>query len=324
MAVPTDPEAYAEWRQSGKLPENGRKPPKREDSATSKPSVDDDESSESAAPVSETGVSKTGKKSAEKRIDQLTREREDLRRELEALKATGKQDAKKPEPSSVPQAETPKPGEKPKRPKQEDFKTWDEYQTADDQYVEDLAGWKAAQKLEEHTAKLRNQAAEEAMQARLNEAKARYGEEAEPKVLDTAKTVFEDQRVPPAIKAAIGRSKFMVDALYVMGSDEKELASFVDLARTDPLEALRKWFTVEGLVQQELGKSKPEPEETPPRASDGRFQPVKKSAPAPPTELNGNSSPPGDERDRAANTGNVRAFFEAGNRKDIQRWKGNG
>jgi hypothetical protein len=245
-----------------------------------------------------------------------------LRKELEALKQpAGKQDAKTPEPSSVPPE--PEPSKRPVRPKQENFKTWDEYQQADDKYLEDLADWKAAQKLEEHTAKLREQAAVESMQTRLNEAKSRYGEEAEPKVLDTAKTVFEDQKVAPAIKAAIGRSKVLVDALYVMGSDATELASFVELARTDPLEALRKWFTVEALVQQELGKQKPEPEETPPRAADGKFQPVRKSAPAPPTELNGNSSPPGDERERAANTGNVRAFFAEGNRRDMQRWKGN-
>jgi len=324
MAVPTDPEAYAEWRQTGKLPENGRKPSKGEDPAPSKKPSVEEKSSESAAPDSETGTSKTGKHSAEKRIDRVIAEREALRKELEELKAgKGKQDAKTPEPSSVPQPADP--SKRPVRPRQEDFKTWDEYETASDKYLEDLADWKANQKLEEHTAKLRQQAATETMQQRLNEAKTRYGDEAEPKILETAQTVFEDKGVAPAIKTAIGRSEVMVDALYVMGSDADGLASFVELAQKDPLEALRKWFTVEALVKQELSKAKPEPEkqETPPRASDGRFQPVKRSAPAPPTELNGSSSPPGDERDRAANAGNVRAFFQEGNRRDMQRWKGN-
>jgi hypothetical protein len=322
MAVPTDPEAYAEWRQTGQLPENGRKPPKKEDSATSKKTSVDSEESESAT-VSET-ASPAGKRSAQKRIDQLTAEREAFRKELEEYKAkAGKQDAKIPESSSVPPA--PDPSQRPARPKQEDFKTWDAYEAASDKYLEDLADWKANQKLEEHSEKLRQQAATEVMQTRLNEAKSRYGEEAEPKVLNTATTVFEDKQVPPAIKAAIGRSEVLVDALYVMGSDAEELASFVDLAKKDPLEALRKWFTVEALVKQELSKS-PEPEASPEaakRAADGKFVPAKKSAPAPPTELNGNSSPPGDERDRAANTGNVRAFFTEGNRRDAQRWKGN-
>lgn len=324
MAVPTDPEDYAEWRQTGKLPENGRKPPKREDSATPKKTSVDSQESESAT-VSET-ASPAGKRSAQKRIDQLTAEKEAIRREFEEFKAkSGKQDAKPPEPSSVPK-EQPDPSKRPVKPKQEDFRTWDEYEAAADKYHEDLADWKAGQKLEEHTRKLQQQASEAAMQTRLNEAKSRYGDEAEPKVLDTAKTVFEDKGVASAIKAAIGRSEVLVDALYVMGSDSEELASFVKLSKEDPLEALRKWFTVEALVKQELSKSKPEPEESPPtahRASDGKFLPAKKSAPPPPTELNGNSSPGGDERDRAANTGNVRAFFAEGNRRDLQRWKGN-
>lgn len=326
LAVPTDPEAYAEWRQTGNLPEsNGRKPPKREESATSpKPSVDSEESESGA--VSETG-SPAGKRSAQKRIDQLIAEKETYRKELEELKAkAGKQDAPKAsESSSVPQEpEAPK---RPTRPKQEDFDTWDAYEAASDKYLEDLAEFKANQKLEEHNQKTRQQAAVDSMQKRLNEAKSRYGDEAEPKVLDTAKTVFEDQKVPPAIKTAIGRSEVLVDALYVMGSDQEAFASFVDLAKKDPLEALRKWFTVEALVKQELSKnSKSEPEpaaQSTPRAADGKFVPVKKTAPAPTTELNGNSSPPGDDRDRAANANDVRAFFREGNRRDVQRWKGN-
>jgi hypothetical protein len=113
----------------------------------------------------------------------------------------------------------------------------------------------------------------------------------------------------------------------VMGSDPDELASFVDLSIKDPLEALRKWYTVEALVKAELEKSTGKPEtngNTPPRDEDGKFLPAKviKKAPAPPTELGGNSSPPGDERERAAATGNVRAFFADGNRRDIARWKG--
>src|SRR5215472_1883495 len=144
MAVPTDPEDYAEWRATGKLPEKGRKPSK-EDSATSKSSVDE-ESSESA-PVSETGT-QAGKRSAEKRIGQLTKEREDFRRELESLKAqiAGKQDAKPPESSSAPAPS--EASDRPRKPKQEEYKTWEEYESAQDAYLENLADWKAGTKIE--------------------------------------------------------------------------------------------------------------------------------------------------------------------------------
>jgi len=174
------------------------------------------------------------------------------------------------------------------------------------------------------------------MQNRLNEAKSRYGEEAEPKIIETARSVFDDKQVAPAIKSALGRSHVLVDALYVMGSDQKELSDFIDLAKNDPLEALRKWFTVEALVKQELDKASASKAEgatrsesaTPARGTDGKFLPEKpvktKDAPAPPTELNGNSSPPGDERVRAADRGDFRAFKAEADRRDLARIRGQG
>jgi hypothetical protein len=170
------------------------------------------------------------------------------------------------------------------------------------------------------------------MQARLDEAKTRYGAEAEPKIIDTARTVFEEKAVPPAIKTALGRSEVLVDALYVMGSDPDELSGFMQLAKTDPLEALRKWFTVEALVKQELGRAGPSTKAAtaaPPRGADGKFLPPEKpartrEAPAPPVELNGNSSPPGDERERAVSQGNFRAFKQDADRRDMARFKGSG
>jgi len=321
MAVPKDPEAYAEWRQTGKLPSKedsatSKEKPSPEDSATSRPSPEDSATSKRRTENRKEQINRELREAIAER-DQARRERDQIRQEIEGA---GKKDVKPPaEPS--PAKPEPEALQRPVRPKQEDFDTWDKYQAADDQYLEDLADYKAAGRLEQHTAKLRQDAA----QVRLNEAKTRYGEEAEPAILKTGQTVFDDAKVPPAIKAAIGRSKVLVDALYVMGSDQQELSDFLELAKADPIEALRKWFTIESLVERELaGNASKEPGETPPRASDGKFQSAKpRPAPAPTTELNGNASPPGDERERAANTGNVRAFFAEGNRRDMQRWKGN-
>ena len=316
MSVPTGADDYAEWRQTGKLPD---KPSKKEDSATSKSSVTEPESE----PGTKTRQPK--KPAADARKEELNREireliskRDQVRLEVESA---GKKDVKPAEPSPAPPSE-PQAGERPRRPRQEDFKTWEQYETAQDQYLERLADWKAAQKIEEAIQKTRQEAATQAMQVKLNDAKSRYGDEAEPAIIDTAKTVFDDQKIAPAIKTAIGRSDVLVDALYVMGSDRNELSAFLDLAQKDPLEALRKWFTVETLVKQELGRVKP-PEPEPQRTSDGRFQAAKTlKPPAPPTELNGNSAPAGDERDRAVASGNVRAFFQEGNRRDFAKWKG--
>lgn len=325
VSVPTDPEAYAKWRQTGELPEPK---PSKEDSAPSK--------SVKTAPDSDTGkrqdksADKPADRNADTRKEELNREIRDLIAKRDELKqevsGKGKQDVKA-EPSPAPPEDSNK---RPVKPKQDDFDTWEKYEAAQDKYLEDLADWKAEQKFQEHEQKRRQEATTQEMQNRLDEAKTRYGAEAEPKIVSTAKAVFDDQGIAPAIKAAVGRSDVIVDALYVMGSDEKELSEFVKLSKSDPLEALRKWFTVEALVKQELGKATNGNGASPPRGLDGKFQseksekpPVKaREAPPPPTEVNPNGSPTGDELGRAADSGNFRAFKEIADRKDMARFRG--
>jgi hypothetical protein len=302
---------------TGETPE---KKPSTEKSATPKRPV---------TPDSEPGAQHK-RQGADARKQELNQEIRDLIAQRDRLKQETAPPEKKDvvrEPSTQQQAQ-PEPGARPVKPKQEDFLTWEKYETAKDKYDEDLADWKAGQKIEEYVQRTKQEQATQAMQVKLNEAKSRYGDEAEPKVLDTAKSVFENKQVAPAIKTAIGRSQVMVDALYVMGSDQAELDSFIDLSIKDPLEALRKWYTVEALVKAELEKNgKPETNGT--RGEDGKFTSgdkpparIPKQAPPPPTELGANTSPPGDEADRALANGDVRKFFNERNRKDIARWKG--
>jgi hypothetical protein len=306
---------------SGEVPE--KKSPSKEDSAPppKKP----------VTPASEPGA-QNKRQGADARKQELNQEIRDLIAQRDRIKQEtqppAKQDVARESSAPQPQADSSK---RPVKPKQEDFPTWDKYETAKDKYDEDLADWKAGQKIEEYVQHTRQEAQTQAMQVKLNEAKSRYGDEAEPKIISTAKTIFDDQKVAPAIKAALGRSEVLVDALYVMGTDQAELDSFVDLSIKDPLEALRKFFTVEALVKQELQKTgKPETNGAPARGDDGKFLPGEKPpartiklAPPPATELGGHSSPPGDEADRAAASGDVRKFFNERNRKDLQRWKGN-
>lgn len=332
MSVPTEPEAYAEWRQTGKLPDtpDNSKPSKREAPASSK-SVDD--KSEKVAPVSETGKQQ-GRPNAEDRIKQLASDRDSWKKRAEALEA-GKKDAtpdSSPGPAKDAKADSssaPEGLSRPVEPKQEDFDSWDKYKAAERQYIEDLAEFKAAELFEKRERQQQQKAQTQEMQKRLDEAKERYGAEAEPKIIETAKTVFDDKAVAPALKIAMGRSEVLVDALYVMGSDAEEFADYLQLAKSDPLEALRKWFTVEALVKEELGKgssAKPTEGAAPARGTDGKFlsdKPAKKLPPAPRTELNGNASPPGDERERAVTKGDFRSFKADADRRDMARLRGN-
>ena len=330
VSIPKDPKAYAEWRQTGKLPGDPKDKPSKEDPAPSKSSAD--EESGKGAPASEAGHKGQVRTNAETRKEELNREirellskRDQLRKEVDTGKPpepAGKTDVKA-EPSPAPAQPESK---RPVKPKQDDFDNWEQYDAAKDKYDEDLADWKAAQRIEEYEQKQRQEAQTREMQNRLNEAKERYGAEAEPKIVETAKTVFNDQEVPPAIKTALGRSEVLVDALYVMGSDRAELDQFLDLAKKDPLEALRKWFTVEALVKEELATSG---KTAPARGADGKFlpekateKPARQRPPAPPTELNGSGSPPGDIRISAAEKGDFRSFKQDADRRDIARLRG--
>lgn len=329
--VPTDPEAYARWRQTGKLPgQPDDKPSKGEGSAPS--GSGDEESSEKGAPVSETGHK--GRDNAETRIKRLLSERDEYKAKLDALEA-GKKDASgtsSPAPAKDGKAESsPAAGalERPVRPKEEDFEDWAAYRKAEDKYLEDLADYKAAQRLEAHTQRQRQEALSREMQSRLDAATERYGAEAESKITSAAKTVFEDRGIPQDLKTAMGRSEVIVDALYVIGSDAEELKDFLHLAKSDPLEALRKWFTVEGLVREELKNGAgSRPNGATARGPDGKFvaekpeKPAKREAPSPPRELGGTTSPPGDERDRAAKNGDFLAFKADADRRDAQRFRG--
>jgi hypothetical protein len=327
VSIPTDPKQYREWRETGKLP--GETKPSKDDSATSK-KTSADEPSEKAAPAPEAGDKRQVRSNAETRKEELRREIRELLAQRDQARQEadpGKKDVKA-EPSAAPEPEGLK---RPVKPKQDDFDDWASYETAADKYLEDLADYKAAKRIEELEQRHRQESATREMQTRLDDAKSRYGDEAEPKIVDTAKTVFNDQKIPPAIKTALGRSDVLVDALYVIGSDPDALAGFLELAKSDPLEALRKWFTVESEVKEKLGKqptqAKPANGATPARGADGKFLPDAKPArmpPPPPTELNGNTSPAGDERERAANQNNFRAFKQEADRRDMLRFKGSG
>jgi hypothetical protein len=75
--------------------------------------------------------------------------------------------------------------------------------------------------------------------------------------------------------------------LYTIGSDDAELAKFIEMAKANPNKAIRYVAKVESLIADELAK----PKETPARAENGQFKPnapEKKStsAPKPPSPVN--------------------------------------
>ena len=197
VSVPTNAEDYAEWRTTGKLPEK-KSPSPKEASAPSKKTV---------TPDSEHGAQQK-RRNADSRKEELNREIRDLIAKRDQAKQEVEAPAKKDvKPIAEPSTAQPVDPKRPVKPKAEDFKDWAAYETAKDKYDEDLADYKAEQKIQEYEQRQRQSAQTQALQVKLDEAKSRYGDEAEPKIMDTAKTVFDDKAIPIAIKTAIGRSK---------------------------------------------------------------------------------------------------------------------
>lgn len=118
------------------------------------------EQPETPDPASEAGKALAGKKkSLQARIDELTREKHDNKREADAARAeaaalkaelaalkTGKPAADTS--SAQPESTTPPPvATRPVKPKQSDYEDWDAYEDATDKYYEELASFTAEQKL---------------------------------------------------------------------------------------------------------------------------------------------------------------------------------
>lgn len=333
FSIPTEPKAYAAWKQ-GKPDDKSSQPPNKEDSASSKPPNKEDSASSKPADDKQ----QVNKSNSDTRVQDLLAERAAQRTELESLRAklktleTGKSDAKPAESSTAPvkhaRAESSTaPDKEPVEPNDDDFDSWQDLAAARKKYTKDFAQWSVRQALAEEREQQRQESNRQHMTSRLDEAKSRYGETAEKTILDTAQSITGDESVPAAIKAAVGRSDVLVDALYVIGSDTKSFQEFMQLCQTDPLEGIRQWYEVERLVREELGKTQKTSAGMPARGPDGKFLAEKpaparpRTAPPPPHEVNGNSAPPADERERAAKSGDFRAFKQAGDAKDALRWK---
>jgi len=309
ITVPREAEAYAEWRQTGKLPARAPAQPEAKESAPSEKSESD------TAPAAERGGQQQEKK-ARPRSNAETR----LQELLEDLKRAGLTPAElktfKRQMEAQPARETAQEPEPPKRPKLEDFDSYEKYEEAREKYFEELADYRAQQKLREYEQRQRELEAQRATQEKLNAAKTRYGETAVSTIARAAKEIFEDRAIPPVIKAIVNDSPVIADLLYVMGSQPEDFQEFVALAKTNPGQAIRKAVLLERLVAEELAKSAVAPEAEKPAAKKVT------QAPPPPKEVSGRAAAPPDEIESAVTRNDFAAFRQAANRRDLARHQG--
>jgi hypothetical protein len=272
----------------------------------------------SVPPDSEPGKPSQGKEQgefhkAEARKEQLNREIRELLEYRDRLKAqppeNGVTRTSPPETAKAPPAaDTSK---RPERPKEDDFQDWSAFRAAEDKYFEDLADWKADQKLAAHQQK--NREAAERMHAEAQAARdaKRYDEqEAEvAKQYPDYKTAAD--RAEAALRATPNRAviEFLVNhptgakTLYALGKQlETNPNRMAELAAMDRYEVAAELLS--------LGKGQAP---APPLAKKTT------SAPPPPTQLHSGKSAPADEAAEAVASGDFRRYFTVMNARDRKR-----
>jgi len=212
-------------------------------------------------------------------------QRAGLKRKAEPAPATQPQ-ASAAKPQAEPQYTRPKPTAEDKdkdgNPKYATYEAW----------VEDVAEWKAEQKLAQYQRQQAEQAAINALRTKLDDARTRY-EDADEVIFPAAQTIHE-ANIPQAVKQVIADSDVFPDLCYVLGENREELQKFVALAQNNPRVALAKVFEYERGIREALdgtsaanesGNTAPEPKRT--------------QAPKPPSPVGGASSRSFDVNDES-------------------------
>ena len=269
---------YHKYRSDGELPARFTKlPEEAESEPADKPEETAESEGESPEPEPESDPEDTQglKPKTARRIQQLLEKTKELERKL-----AEKQDAPK-DSSPVtpePQYTRAKPTQDGKGPNGKPYETYEEY-------IEDLADWKAEQRIEAAKREAQQRESQQALQAQLNEARERY-DDADDVIFPAAKEIAES-KIPEVVKRVFIDSDLYVDLCYVVGSDPKELKSFISLAQSNPRAAIGKVFEYERGIREEL---------SPERDSKGQFKtkevPVSKktSAPKPPSPVSGTTT----------------------------------
>lgn len=354
--IPSDPKANLEWRKTGELPASTKEGTPKEASTPSKENASaahrkDDTAEPAAASATATQQEKTKQQSsAATRLNEILA---DLRKaglspdELKTFKREAQQAASADAPAKAAPEKTANPQElvAPVKPKMSDknpdgtdkYKSWEELDEAKDAYHDAMATYRAKLAVQEDRQARAAEAQQQTLAQKVTEAKARYGDQTEATIGTATRAIIaKDSGVPEAVQDLIGGSPVLVDVMYALGSDAAELAAFVDLAKTDPAAAIRKFVLLEHLTTEELTKSSKadkgaaagEPGAAE-RGEDGKFvsqktTPAKQkpAAPPPPEELSTRGSAPPDPIDAAVRNNDFRAFKDAEDRKELARRRG--
>lgn len=306
---------YDSWDEEGNPTlSNPPKPSPKKEAAesatadTSKETKTDDAADSAAKKPQE--KSQKRRPDIEERFRQYTDRIDALERELAEAKKPKTQaesSTAKPEPAK-PQYTRPKPTAE---DKDKDGKP--KYGSYED-FVEDLADWKAEQRI---AAAQREQKAAQELQTlsgKLEEARKRY-ENYDSVAKPVLTELFKPNAAPQQVLNKLGRSPVMADILYVIGGTEASKNDFLAACKDNPDKALDMVYLLEQEVVAELKKDKAKPaaEE---KKEEAPASP-KPRAPKPPSEVGGRGAVSEDALISAAKANDFRSFEQEQTRRAL-------
>lgn len=341
IEVPQNPNSpeYAEWRQTGKLPDTPKAPAasaaatppvKAKSDAATAENEPDPESGQHQEPEKRT----PGGKVPYSRFAAIVAEKNQLAERLAALENGGtapKTADTKPADTKPTDAKAP---EAPKKPVLKDYQTYEEYEAAKDEWLEQMADFRADQKLQAHIRE--QQEAQE--RAEAEKTKREFQESWSKRVADAAKRHPDFKDVVAVAAGLIPQGSLLdqwilhsesgAELVYHLGKNPPEVDRLS--AIRNPVLLARELARMEAKFESGVETPAAEPAAQPqPRAADGTFAPKTPTpekrvtdAPPPPTEVGGHGTAPPDEVDSAVQNNDFRRYMEAANRRDLASRKG--
>lgn len=216
---------------------------------------------------------------ARRRFEKLLAEKKELERKLAAQQA-------KPDVQSAPSAasQTEQASAKRDKPTIQDKNTdgTPKFSTYED-FVEDLADWKAEQRLESARRNEQQQRQIHEVQQNVERDRERYGEEFEKVLEPTAAAIMGNKAIPMEVKRMIAASDVLPELIYTIGTDEKTMQKLVRVAQSDPQKAMFYIAELSAGIRQELAATESEATEPPPEKKPT-------NAPKPPVPVTRSSS----------------------------------